>query len=157
MPTPFGPVFAQGRGTLGWRWLISTGFSSSPPITAVRSTFRGLLRSTDGDQEGALADFNEAIHLDPGNVDAHTARALILGKKGEIEAALRDLDAAVALHPCGSAQLIARAVMRAQKGVYRLALRDIAQVVGFGDWSWITEPFGWQARSTLINIIQHRK
>ena len=55
---------------------------------------RGFVKQTNGDLEGAIADLNQAIKLDPKIVEAYVNRGLTKAKKGELEGAIADLDQA---------------------------------------------------------------
>jgi tetratricopeptide (TPR) repeat protein len=58
--------------------------------------------------DDALADFNQALRLDPQNYLALFLRGLALGDSGKLKAALSDLDAALALQPESAEALQAR-------------------------------------------------
>jgi hypothetical protein len=70
---------------------------------------RGKTRATGQDLEGALADFTEALRLDPANVEAYMCRAQVRHRLGDVldamndygEASKIDLERARALAPPG--------------------------------------------------------
>src|SRR4029078_11202529 len=60
---------------------------------------RGALRRNKGDQAGALTDLNEAIRLDPQNVQAFYHRGNTYYDKRDFNRATDDLSRAIALDP----------------------------------------------------------
>jgi tetratricopeptide (TPR) repeat protein len=60
---------------------------------------RGVGYTFKNEVERAIADYNEAIRLDPNLADAFTARGNVYGEKGEIERALADYNEAIRLDP----------------------------------------------------------
>ena len=60
---------------------------------------RGYAYRDKGDTDRAIADFNEAIRLDPKNAIAYTNRGLAYGDKGDTDRAIADLTEAIRLDP----------------------------------------------------------
>ena len=60
---------------------------------------RGYLRIMEGQLDEALADFNEAIGIDPNSVYAHWNRGDVYRKKGELWRARADYEKALSLEP----------------------------------------------------------
>ena len=56
---------------------------------------RGNAHSAKGDQAGAIADYDEAIKLEPKNARAFNNRGTAHSDKGEFDAAIEDFDAAI--------------------------------------------------------------
>ena len=114
------------------RWeLVATDAKGATQVAAVEAIFtqaiaddpaemtgyqsRASFRAGIGDRKGALADFTQAIKVEP-SVDLYLRRAGIAYELGDINAALADAQAARALDP-GSANAIARnARYLAEKG-----------------------------------------
>jgi tetratricopeptide (TPR) repeat protein len=58
---------------------------------------RGVLRKINGDLEGALQDYNEAIRLDPNHAKAFYNRSLARREKGDVRGAQDDYNEAIRL------------------------------------------------------------
>src|SRR5262247_2482571 len=68
-------------------------------LVAVLSSAMGVTRREAGDLDGALADFNRAIALDPRSAWAYFCRGSILAAMGRFDEAITDFDRAVELDP----------------------------------------------------------
>ncbi len=51
------------------------------------------------DYDKAIADYNEAIRLDPKNAAAYTSRAFAWSQKNEYDKAIADYNEVIRLHP----------------------------------------------------------
>ena len=60
---------------------------------------RGAARLAKRDLEGALADYNRAIELNPASAIGHFNRSLVWRERGDLARARADYDRAVALDP----------------------------------------------------------
>ncbi len=60
---------------------------------------RGTAYGKTGDDDHALADFNEAIRLDPKHVNAYNGRGNAYYDKGENDHAIADYNEAIGLDP----------------------------------------------------------
>lgn len=77
---------------------------------------RGRIALRHGDHRRALADFNEAIHLNPNRASLYRERALAYRQNGEVELAIADFDEAIALDPKLAAPYHERGLALAAKG-----------------------------------------
>lgn len=69
---------------------------------------RGAVRDRLGDDEGALADYAEAIRRDPGDARLYLARGAVLARMQKYPEALRDREKAVQLDPKNAEAYVAR-------------------------------------------------
>jgi tetratricopeptide (TPR) repeat protein len=87
---------------------------------------RGVARASDGDLEGALADFTEAVKLNPNSAAALQDQASVLAERlGRDREALAPLDRLLQLYPDFAQARGARAVVRARLGRRDDALDDL--------------------------------
>ena len=63
-----------------------------------------------------IADFTEALRIDPGLVAAYQGRGIALAKLGEPERALQDLNEAIRLNPDYAQAYFNRGLLRAKLG-----------------------------------------
>jgi tetratricopeptide (TPR) repeat protein len=85
---------------------------------------RGSARMAD-DPAGALADFDEALALNPRSLTALQNRAHVLAERlGQTDAALKTLDRLLEFYPDFVPALAGRGILRARQGRREEALRD---------------------------------
>lgn len=87
-------------------------------------TMRGLANARGGDGAAASADYDRALALDAGNVDALLNRAAIAAGAGRHADALDDLGRVLKLQPANVTALFNRGVSRFALGDYRGAVAD---------------------------------
>jgi len=90
---------------------------------------RGSLLLEAGRVAPALADLEQAVRLDPDDVEALTNRAQAYRRFGRIEQALADLDRALEINPDLPAALFNRGTMRYGTGDYQGALEDFHRCI----------------------------
>lgn len=95
--------------------------------TAATYLAQGLSRAWDGDPDGAIAAFDQAIARDPRLARAWLNRGLAWQQKGDLDRALADLDRAVRLAPGESRGYDQRAQLLRQRGEERRAEADEAR------------------------------
>ncbi len=78
--------------------LIESG-KESRPDQAVAHHNRGLAYAVKGDLDRAIADFSEAIRLDPKDVWSYHNRGLAYAAKGDFDRAIADYSEAIRLDP----------------------------------------------------------
>ena len=91
---------------------------------------RGNAHSAKGDHEQAIADYDEAIKLDPKNASAYNNRGSARSDKGESEGALDDFNAAIKLNTRYASAYFNRGNIYAAQGDER-ALKDYDAAVKF--------------------------
>jgi lipoprotein NlpI len=77
---------------------------------------RGNAHTAKGDHDAAIADYDEAIKLDPKNASAYNNRGNARNDKGDGEGALADFDAAIKANARYAAAYFSRANAHAAKG-----------------------------------------
>jgi hypothetical protein len=77
--------------------------------TCDQAVLRGRLRMREGDDEGAIADLNRALHLDPTSVDAHFYLFQLYLKQERYEPALLEIEKVLAVRPDYLAAMSCRA------------------------------------------------
>lgn len=65
----------------------------------IRHVGRGLTYQIDGENTGAIADYTEAIRLDPKNVKAYSRRGYTYSEMGQYDLVLADLSEVIQLDP----------------------------------------------------------
>jgi len=87
------------------------------------------VRGGKGDLNGALADCNEAIKLDPNLDTAYELRGNVEDDKGDSDAALVDYTTAIKLNPDYAAAYFNRGVAKHHKGDSTGALADYNKAI----------------------------
>jgi tetratricopeptide (TPR) repeat protein len=93
----------------------------------------GSAKARKGDLEGAIADYDQAIQLDPKNFDAFEKRALTRQLKGDFEGVLSDLIHCDELAPPGESSDYAHLhswLVRVRRGQIAEANRELAAYLG---------------------------
>ena len=99
---------------------------AAAPATASEFSRRGSAKLAQNDFSGAIADFGEAIRLEPTLTLAYRRRSEAYAKSNNAKAARADFDKAVALAPHDPELLRARAWVRHGEGDDAGALADLA-------------------------------
>jgi tetratricopeptide (TPR) repeat protein len=105
------------------------------PRTAKDFLLRGSSRSLDGDFDKALADYDEAIRLNPSDALGFMLRAQLLQCRGDVEKALADLNEALRRCPTDPQILVNRGGAWLAKGHWQNAMADFDRAVRLGDSS----------------------
>ena len=84
----------------------------------------GIEKQKIGDYDGAIADFDRAIEIDPQNVGAFVNRAVCKQYKGHHLGAIADWDCALELKPDDSGWYVNRGIVKEAVGDYDGALAD---------------------------------
>ena len=95
-----------------------------PKGRAVAHYNRGNAYAAKGDQDAAIADYDEVIRLDPKNASAYNNRGSAKNDKGESEAALADFNAAIKQNVRYASAYFNRGNALAARGEAEPALKD---------------------------------
>jgi tetratricopeptide (TPR) repeat protein len=109
------------------RAIDSKGYSSAN--LAILHNSRGISWREKGYDDVALADFDEAIRLDPRSATARTSRGNLLGDKGENDKAIADYDAAIRIDPKLAPAFSNRGLTYLVKGDAARAIEDLDQAI----------------------------
>jgi tetratricopeptide (TPR) repeat protein len=93
---------------------------------------RGLARARRDDLAGALADYGQALGLEPGSSRLHAERGWAYLVAGALKLAADDFDHAVRLDPTNADAYAGRGSARARLGQYRAAVADAAEALQKG-------------------------
>lgn len=90
---------------------------------------RANKRATNGDLEGALGDFDEAITLNPAKATAYFNRGFLYNTSGQFEAAINDFSEAIALLPDYDEAYYHRGNSYRQLGNFQRAIQDYSGAI----------------------------
>jgi|SRR5215831_1624083 len=90
---------------------------------------RGLAKYNKRDLEGAMADYNQAIEIDPKCVDAYINRALVWSSKRNNNAAIADCDTAIEIDPQNGRAYAVRGMAQYDKGDLNEAIIDLSKAI----------------------------
>lgn len=106
---------------------------------AMAYELRALLRiESDEDYQGALADMNEAVKLQPKNTSFYINRAMVKYYVEDLRGAMADYDYVLTLDPTNIMAYYNRGLLRAQVGERNKAVDDFSRVLK-------QEPYNYQA------------
>ena len=93
---------------------------------------RGLTRTEQGDRQGAIEDYTQALALNPKNADTYFSRGLVRYDLGDYKGAIEDFTQVIRLNPKLLAAYAAynnRAFPRLYLDDYKGAVEDFTQVI----------------------------
>ena len=90
---------------------------------------QGLAKQNLGDWDGAMADYNEAIRLDPNYSAAYDNRGNAKRQKGDLNGAMADINQAIRLNPKNAIAYFNRARVKEKKGDLDGAIADFNQAI----------------------------
>jgi tetratricopeptide (TPR) repeat protein len=99
------------------------------PASHIAYTNRGHAREAAGDRDGALADYDTAIRINPLNADALGGRGKVRYLTGDLDGSLADFNAALRLQPRNGIFLSNRGNTRLAMGDAPGALADFTQAI----------------------------
>ena len=117
------------RATLPGRSAISPKRSSSIPDYARAYADRGSARLMQHDLDGAIADLDAAIGLDPNDAGAFMTRGNAFDEKADFDRAIADYNEAIRLSPNYAAAYFNRGLAFRRKGDFDHAIADYDQAI----------------------------
>lgn len=98
-------------------------------LTAEQLAIRAYEKDEAGDLEGALADYDQAIRLNPQYATAYNNRGTLLSKQGDVTGAIRDYTRAIDLNPQYTIAYFNRANLYDDAGNFEAAIGDYAEAI----------------------------
>jgi tetratricopeptide (TPR) repeat protein len=90
---------------------------------------RGNARRHQGDLDGAIADYNQAIALQPDYAATYDNRGIARSGQGDLDGAIADFNQAIALQPDNAAAYNNRGIARSGQGDLDGAIADFNQAI----------------------------
>ena len=90
------------------------------------------MRKAQGDLEGALLDYNEAIRLKPDDANFFRNRGITRHDKGDLDGALLDYNEAIRLKPDYANTFYDRADLWRKKNQFTAAISDFQKYLDLG-------------------------
>ena len=94
--------------------------------TARETIFEAQSRLGEGDMAGAIAAYDEALQIQPSNVEALTYRGWLTSRRGDLAAAAKYLDDAIAVDPAYPDARLFRAIVALEEGDGAGAAQELA-------------------------------
>ena len=95
-------------------------------VTSRELIFEAQQRLGEGDMDGAIAAYDEALELQPSNVEALTYRGWLTSRRGDLDTAQRFLDDAIAVDPAYPDARLFRAIVALDQGDGSGAAQELA-------------------------------
>jgi lipoprotein NlpI len=121
-----GQIYSNDQQIEGCTAAINSGRESRQNL-AVSHYNRGNGYFRKGDLDRAIADYNEAIRLNPKDFDNFTNRGLVYMHKGDFDRAIADYNEAIRLDPKSSIAYRRRGLINLYSGSLPKALDDLNQ------------------------------
>lgn len=104
-------------------------FDNRPDVLHVAYAFRAVAFGGYQQLDLAIADFDKAVALQPGNIETRFNRAVALERKGEFDQALNDLAKIIEVRPNDPNGLFERGYVYLKEGEYDRAIDDFDTVL----------------------------
>jgi lipoprotein NlpI len=131
--TPGVNLCASPAGTVDERLAACTRAITSKQLSnenlAITYSNRGNAWTAKGEYDRAIADYTEAIRLNPQFAAAHTNRCIAWDAKGDNERAIADCSEAIRLNPQYADGYFNRGVAWSAKGEYDRAIADYSEAI----------------------------
>jgi tetratricopeptide (TPR) repeat protein len=101
----------------------------TPQQASVATMRRGNCYYAKHEVDRAIADFDQALRLDPTNAGAYDNRANALDARGDRDDAIKDYNESVRLNPRNIYVYINRAILLAEEGNFNSAFADYAKAL----------------------------
>ena len=90
---------------------------------------RGNLYDEQGEVELAIADYNQAIEINPEIAEAYINRGLLYNEQGKVELAIADYNQAIEINPQFAEVYNNRGLLYVEQGEVELAIADYSQAI----------------------------
>jgi tetratricopeptide (TPR) repeat protein len=107
----------------------SPGSFGRPGLASFSHYYGGLIKSEEGDLNGAIAEFNHVIQLNPQDEIAYYNRGLLEANKGDFERAIADINHAIQLGPKFARAYNDRGAIKAAKKDINGAIEDFNHAI----------------------------
>lgn len=108
--------------------VIQSGQFSGQQLAAAFNQ-RGIAYGRQGDYQHAIADYDEAISLDPKHVSAYNNRGIAYARSGDYERAIADYDEAIQLDPKYALAYNSRGFAYTRRGDDNHAIADLSEAI----------------------------
>jgi len=117
------------RQIRGCTQIIERGKRESRKNRSFAYTNRGIAYRKKGEVDRAIADYDEAIKLNPNVAEVYNNRGVAYEKKGEVDRAIADYTKAIALDPNVALAYTNRGSAYYRKGEYERAIADHSKAI----------------------------
>src|SRR5262245_3810841 len=123
-------VFALLVVIVGFAGCVRSTLPPAPERSPADAAFeRGVAALTSSAYDQAIADFTQAITLNPQRVEAYHNRGEAYRRKGDYDRALADYSQALTVNPAYAPAYYNRGIVYSNKGDYERALADYTQAL----------------------------
>ena len=119
----------HSRETTKRQWIIT-----ARPLNLIlkmpwRTTIEEMPRRKSGDYQGAIADYNKAIELNPQFAEAYNNQGVAKGESGDYQGAIADLDKAIEINPQLTEAYLNRGIAKGTSDDYLGAISDFDKAI----------------------------